>query len=263
MKGYKNDFSIGADPELFIIDKYNRPYPAIGMVKGDKEDPHQISKEGHCVQVDNVMLEFNIPPRNNPEQTWRDIQHVMIYFNSILAPLSLKTSIQASAMFDPKHLTSDKAQEFGCDPDLDVWLERFNDPPNPETNLRTAGGHVHIGYKDADMDKSSELVKLFDLYLVIPSLLIDPDDKRREMYGKAGAFRFKDYGVECRQLSNFWISDKKYVEMIYNQVDKMFDALNSGNIIERESALAKKIVNIINNNDKQGAEKMIKEHNII
>ncbi|MCW8826503.1 MAG: hypothetical protein OQK78_08770, partial [Gammaproteobacteria bacterium] len=52
---------------------------------------------------------------------------------------------------------------------------------------------------------SRMVVKAMDLYLGVPSVLIDPDNDRRELYGKAGAYRNKPYGLEYRTLSNFWI----------------------------------------------------------
>ena len=33
-----------------------------------------------------------------------------------------------------------------------------------------------------------------DLFLGVPSILIDPDTERRKMYGKAGDYRLKEYG---------------------------------------------------------------------
>lgn len=258
-----NKFLIGADPELFIIDKTGQPFPAIGIIEGDKEHPFPISDIGHSIQVDNVMLEFNIPPRNNPTDTWKDIQFVLNHFNSILSPMGMKTSIEASAIFDPKHLTSEKAQEFGCDPDYNVWIEKMNDAPSAGGNLRTAGGHIHIGYDNPNMNTSSELVKLFDLFLTLPSLLLDKDERRRQMYGKAGAFRFKNYGVECRQLSNFWIADESYVKMVYEQIDKMFSFLNDNGSLKAKSKLGKTIVRAINENDKFIAEKIIKDYKIL
>ena len=38
------------------------------------------------------------------------------------------------------------------------------------------------------------MVKLLDIFLGIPSVIIDPDKKRRKLYGKAGAFRLTKYG---------------------------------------------------------------------
>ena len=56
-------FTIGADPEMFIRDKYTNKYKsAVGLITGTKEEPTPIDKDGHAYQVDNVAVEFNIAP---------------------------------------------------------------------------------------------------------------------------------------------------------------------------------------------------------
>jgi hypothetical protein len=40
---------------------------------------------------------------------------------------------------------------------------------------------------------------------------------RRELYGKAGAFRPKPYGVEYRVLSNRWLNSEALIRWVYNQ----------------------------------------------
>ena len=51
------------------------------------------------------------------------------------------------------------------------------------------------------------MVKSMDVLLGAGSCFYDKDRKRRQLYGKAGAFRPKAYGVEYRSLSNAWLSD--------------------------------------------------------
>jgi hypothetical protein len=223
----KNKFLIGADPEVFLVKSDDESYgiSAIGLIPGTKRKPHKITKDGHCIQVDNVLAEFNIPARNNPEDTFNDI---LICLKDIEQRIGdgLKVLIKPSLIFHEEQLNDPKALEFGCDPDFNVYERAANNPPNPETNLRTAGGHVHIGYEDVNISKSEEIVKLFDLYLTLPSILEDTDTRRRVLYGKSGCFRFKDYGVECRQLSNYWISSLENVQNIYNRVEKIFEHLD-------------------------------------
>lgn len=55
-------------------------------------------------------------------------------------------------------------------------------------------GHIHIGYNNPEIEKSVDIIKAMDLFLGIPSILMDKDTLRRSRYGKAGAFRFKSYG---------------------------------------------------------------------
>jgi hypothetical protein len=100
-----------------------------------------------------------------------------------------------------------------------------NPKPNANTTLRTASGHIHIGFT-TDADVASEehfircavLVKHLDLFLGIRSLEWDKDQTRRQLYGNPGAMRIKPYGVEYRVLSNMWLSEEKLVRFVYRQV---------------------------------------------
>jgi len=263
----KTKFILGADPELFLINSNGNPKSAIGIISGTKENPFNISNKGHSVQVDNVLLEFNIPPSKNPTEMFSNINFVIDWFYNNI-PRDCSLSFDSSFIFDDKEIEDDAAKEFGCDPDLDAWRETVNDAPCSTTNLRTAGGHIHVSYDDYNMDKSLELVKALDLFLGVPSILIDRDVRRRELYGKAGCFRFKDYsdgsgGFEYRSLSNFWIRSENNIEMIYTQIEKAFDYIDSGNIINKDSSLASDIVKCINTGDEKLAMKLIKKYNLI
>ena len=81
-----------------------------------------------------------------------------------------------------------------CDPDLSVWTLKINNPKQYESNLRACGGHISVGYDNPDEMTSFNLIKAMDLFLAVPSVLLDSDTKRRELYGKAGAMRLKSFG---------------------------------------------------------------------
>ena len=84
---------------------------------------------------------------------------------------------------------------------------------------------------------------------------------RRNLYGKAGAFRFKPYGCEMRCLSSFWIKDEKMISWVYDQVHAMINWLNEGNEVIDE--LAKKIVECVNTQNVDLAHEIINEHKLI
>jgi hypothetical protein len=54
------------------------------------------------------------------------------------------------------------------------------------------------------------------MFLGLWSVINDPDTRRRQLYGKAGAIRFKPYGIEYRTLSNFWLADPKLIEKVWD-----------------------------------------------
>jgi hypothetical protein len=59
-------------------------------------------------------------------------------------------------------------------------------------------------------------VKQLDCYLGLSSLMYDTDTKRRAMYGAAGAFRPKSYGVEYRVLSNAWLLSEERMRFVFD-----------------------------------------------
>lgn len=191
------DVTIGCDPELFFKDKDSGEYvPSFYVMKGDKNNPVKITKEGHSIQCDNVMCEYGIPPCKTAEEFVSHNLLVQSYIkNKIAKPNNLEMVIFPAIEFTKANLKDPKAQHMGCDPDYSAWSQG---KPNPivraTSNLRTGAGHIHIGYKDHNFITNIQLVKFLDLYLSIPLLLIEPDNERKTMYGKAGAFRHQPWG---------------------------------------------------------------------
>lgn len=88
-------------------------------------------------------------------------------------------------------------------------------------------GHIHIGYDNPSVETSLKLVKAFDIFLGIPSIILDSDKERKKMYGKAGAHRMKWYGVEYRGLSNYWLQEDESTKLIFNGIRMAVAMLNS------------------------------------
>ena len=133
-----------------------------------------------------------------------------------------------------------------CDPDYNAWTEDINPKPSGEkTNLRSAGCHIHIGYDNPNVETSLQLIKLFDVYLGLASVVIDPDNKRRQLYGKAGAFRVQDWGVEYRTLSSYMYSSDMLMHVIWMGILRVINAFNSQYHIPAPGVL----IPTINNSD--------------
>lgn len=102
-----------------------------------------------------------------------------------------------------------------------------------------------------------------DLYLGVPSVILDSASKdRRLLYGKAGCFRNKPYGVEYRSLSNFWAFERKYINWIFDTVDAVTKDLVLNYNIKFTEEMEKNIVNCINNSDVELAKKICAEFSI-
>lgn len=253
-------FTIGADPELFL-QKDDKIISAEGIIGGSKNDPKKVSKKGHCIQEDNVMIEFNIPPCSSLQEFLDEINYMKDYLSVYvkLKDPKYKLNYSTSNIFDEKYLQSEQARQFGCDPDFNVYTKDFNDSPNAKSNLRCCGGHIHIGYENPDEETTEHIVYALDIMLGLDSVLIDNDKLRKQMYGKAGSFRFKPYGLEYRTLSNFWLSDDMLIEWVYNRVKSAINLVNSGEINNILNKYESSIRNVIDSGDVEKSVQLYSE----
>ncbi len=223
---------VGADPELFIVNKNGNLIASCGLIGGTKEEPRHISLLGHAVQEDNVSVEFNIPPAKTIDEFTGSIEFVLDYLNEFLHDKDLVLNCKASAIFPAEQLLDRRALEFGCEPDYNAWSGDVNPRPySKEKALRSCGGHVHVGFSNPSQQTVQQLMQTLDLFLGVPSVLYDTDTARRELYGKAGSFRYKPYGGEYRTLSNWWVASKESMQYVYAQVQKAIEFLNAGTTI--------------------------------
>lgn len=224
-----NNFTIGADPELFLQEN-DKIISAEGIIGGTKIKPKKVSEEGHFIQEDNVMIEFNIPPCNSKDKFVEEINYMKEYLDSYVKLINKNYNINLSTsnIFDPKVLNTEQARQFGCDPDFNVYLKDINQPPDADSNIRCCGGHLHIGYDNPNEKTTENIIYALDIMLGLDSVLLDNDKLRKQMYGKAGSFRFKPYGLEYRTLSNFWIQDNLLIKWVYDRVESAINLVNSG-----------------------------------
>lgn len=260
--------AVGADPEFFLFDeKKNRPVPSIGLIGGTKEEPQFINDDKFsAIQEDNVMVEFNIKPARTPEEFVQNTFIVMNYLNLKFQLLGLTPIIKPSMEFDPVELEHPQAKEIGCLGDFNAWTWKPNLPIRPLDlgAIRVAGGHVHVSYSYNDKAPSKDdqhiAVRMLDLALGVPSVMLDDDPVRRKFYGKAGAFRPKQYGVEYRTLSNFWIREQKTMEWVFNQVVWAFKKLKECDRLPVKDEVL--IIGAINENNKEKAQDLIDRYQI-
>jgi hypothetical protein len=224
--------TIGCDPELFVTQD-GKFRSAWGLIPGTKDKPHIV--EDGAVQVDGCALEFNTDPVDNADDFVRKINSVMGQMKAMVPEYEF--AIVPSCRFNGNHFRAlpEEAKELGCTPDFNAYTMQENPKPDNTTTMRTASGHVHIGGFETDDPNSDEhmlrcatLVKQLDCYLGLPSLLFDKDVKRRKMYGAAGCFRPKTYGVEYRVLSNAWLLSESRMRFVFNQTVKAVNDLIAG-----------------------------------
>lgn len=237
-------YTKGADPELFLRNARTGQFiSSIGLIGGSKDNPMPIG-EGCAVQEDNVAVEFNIPPCKTAEDFIRSINYNKDYLKRTADLFGLELVIQPSAVFDDEQLQAPAAKEFGCEPDYNAWLGGAQNPrpraDNP--NLRSAGGHIHVEVPD-HLDPL-EVVKAMDLFVGCMMLDFDTDADRRQLYGKAGAFRKKAYGIEYRTASNAWIASDDRIRWAWEQTEKALKFVEDGIMFTDEDAtLIQKCIN--------------------
>lgn len=265
MKKTKNNsqLTLGTDPEVFLWStKDNIFYPSFGIINGDKEIPFQIPElpTGFTTQVDNVMCEFNIPASSNEEEFSNNIQKVLDHLKKTL-PESLVVKIQPSAEFTDEMLKSDHAHLVGCSEDFSAYTGSNVSVKNlSESNYRYAGGHVHVGYPDHNYLSSLELIKWMDIFLGLPSVILDTDEKRKAVYGTPGRWRDKSFGLEYRVLSNWWIEEDEYRRFIFRQTEKAYYAFKENVIIGEE--FEAQVQDCIKNNNAEQARILMAHFNV-
>ena len=201
--------TIGADPECFLVDPDGTIVPAIGFINGTKENPYRPegAPKGYGLQVDNVMLEYNIPPATTPHDFTSNISYAEKLLRSAL-PKGYGITYTPTHSFTPKQLSDPAAQEIGCAIDYDAYEGGQPRTALPAlSNLRTCGGHIHLG---GDFNCPQFVAALFcDAVLGIGLHLCNMEAKvaneRRAWYGAPGIYRPTPYGIEYRTPSNVWL----------------------------------------------------------
>lgn len=192
--------TIGADPEMFIIDKStNKIVSAIGIIPGEKGNPYteNMLSGGYGVEIDGILSEFNIPPCRTKEEFIFSIKYMKNWIREYVRTFNSNYDIlcKASAKVPEDQLLDPLANEIGCAPDFNVYTGTANEKPDGYTsNARVAGMHIHLGYDNPNIKTSVKLIKYLDAYVGIPSVLYDTDKYRRTLYGTAGSFRKTSYG---------------------------------------------------------------------
>ncbi len=247
---------VGCDPEVFVH-KEGSFHSAWGLIKGDKLNPTPVNLG--AVQVDGMALEFNIDPANSEEEFKHNIDVVLAQL-ALMVP-DYRIMAVPVANFGEEYIKAqpDEAKELGCNPDYNAYTGEENPRPNADLPFRTAAGHVHVGWTE-DQDPHSDqhfsqciaAIKQFDVFLGIPSIIYDSNTQRRGMYGKAGAFRPKPYGVEYRVLSNVWVGSAALQGWVYRATKAALEALEQGKELYREIG-DEQINAIINNSDVEAA----------
>lgn len=246
--------SIGADPEFFVksgdnfISGHNFPC-------GGKLNPRRT--EHGAVQCDGLALELNVTPAFTTNQFIMNFRGALFDLDSIVKNWTLGGNRECYLVAEPVAVFSKDlmdrlpphAKMLGCDPDFNAYTGEPNPTPNAEGVLfRTGAGHLHIGWTEKaegfeHWEKCARLVKQLDFTVGLVTLLFDDEPRRRALYGKAGSFRPKHYGLEYRVPSNAWCKSEMLARTMFHGCMKAVEMLNEGEELDEEHfGLARSII---------------------
>lgn len=231
-------FTIGCDPEIFLT-RDGQAVSAHGTIPGDKKSPYAVP--GGAIQVDGTAVEFNTEPVDYQDFDSWNAKIVMVMKNLAkevkAKDPSLTFNLSPVQEYPEEYLAElpEEAKELGCDPDYCAYTLEENPRPDGERPFRTGAGHIHIGWgADIPVDNSehheicASFVKMLDATVGLFMTAIDRDPRRRELYGKAGAYRAKPYGVEYRTPSNVWLKSKARRKCVHHLVRYAIQYMTTG-----------------------------------
>lgn len=224
------NFIFGSDPE-FMITNENRLKSAIKLLP-PKEN--SIKDKGNEFYYDNVLAEIAIKPSFNKNEAIENFRDSLKFLSKEIFPNKIK--ICAASFFPEEEIDCKQAKRASCNPEYSAYTLSLVSPPSNlieqkedyyqfKTNLRTSGGHIHLGsdFLNDGINKIN-VVRMMDLFIAIPSLFLECETKskkRRSCYGMAGTHRIPDQKgrLEYRTLSNFWLQSPEHVSLIYDLCD--------------------------------------------
>lgn len=244
----------GADPELFLCSRgpskeepkaVSQPVIITGMVGGTKQKPLPLTTKlkgwegigkipkGTMIQEDGPAIEFNVAPADHTGRLINDCSSIVAAIRGFALRKGMGVWPSAIAEF-PEEARKASPTTFivGCDPDRNAYTQQERKVPQSvqDSLTRFAGGHFHVGY-DKDLIPPHIVVQFLDLVLGLPSLTSDKQGLRRQFYGQAGTYRVKEYGVEYRTLSNFWLPgftyDTDLISLLFRGADVLMTQLHT------------------------------------
>ena len=264
----KQRFSIGCDPEFIMRKKDGgKLISAIPYIEGTKWMPQQLPKGGN-VQRDNVALEIATDPADSCEGFVNNVACTLTEAIKCI-PEEMEIIAEPSANFDLDQLEHEEAKMFGCEPDFDAWEMAQNPRPRADDcTFRSFGAHIHVGTNGKDgnefllhLEGKCNVVKGMDCVHALISTVLDCGEAaiaRRRLYGKPGSHRPKQYGVEYRVLSNYWLKSPVTVMLMYHLTSDVLDIVRENKINDLIDELGESDVKkVIMEGDVKTAMKML------
>lgn len=207
--------TVGTDIEIFGYEQNSGDLtPFTGKLGADKKNPKQIDDWKHLsVQEDGIACEITFDP-STPKNFYTDAQTAYQKVRYWIRSQLHMDFLNYSEIDTTGHQIPRKANQLGCDPDFDAYVQPVQERPKLHIEdfggYRFASGHIHLGTKGfgcADEVPPFIQAQFADLFIGAPLRLTAcaRDQLRPKFYGLPGLYRPKPYGIEYRTPSNQWI----------------------------------------------------------
>lgn len=219
---------IGADPEIFAVDKNGAVIPAFEFLDG----PTGSYGDYPSAYWDGYQAEFSFSAPSCMDvlvsRISQGLRAIRERANTVvkgarLSPYSTHDIPEQRRYNDPPQFV-----QFGCTPSVNVYEKSLPQQDGRAVPFRSSGGHMHFS-----VDKKKLIpnyVKALDsvLGVVCVSLFQKYDDpRRRSMYGRAGEHRLPKYGFEYRVLSSAWMLTPGLVQFVYEMARHIIGNVNA------------------------------------
>jgi hypothetical protein len=249
--------SMGADPEVFMLDKRKRLIPAFNVLP-DKGK----SKALTTAYWDGFQGEFTVEPSHCLAFVMDHVREGMrqIIHNNKKQPVVLSRKSVIPISKTVLETTPKKFLEFGCVPSRNAYTDESTAPdiPGDMVPFRMAGGHIHFGMTVTELNYN-QIVKDLDYYLGTLGVVLFQgmdDRRRRELYGKAGEYRTPAHGLEYRTLSNAWLVHPAVAMLVFEIARSVAAASVLGRLPSPEFS-EEEVIQCINTLDLRKARKIV------
>ena len=161
----------------------------------------------------NCMGKIKVTPFDLKTLRYKSLLHYLFNIKDAILKTAFfhrcKAHFICSHEFSDEQLVNKKAKEIERQPFFVVGKGMIEPEPY-EGNWRIASGDIHLSWEyDGSEEVSPELI-----VKVLDKILLPEDEqysRRAGVYGIAGAYRLKPYGLEYISLTNYWLIDPYFL----------------------------------------------------
>jgi len=261
--GLGHSFTIGSDPEMFVVNKNTKEIiPAFKFLK-DKENADKCGQSNNKLYWDGFQAEFETRPGTCLQEQVNDIERMLRLLKTLSVAHDKDAIVSSATTMDVSvdDLENGKEEhvQFGCFPSYNIYGMEGIKMHGREVPFRSAGGHLHFGIGKHSEENIAKMVKALDAICAVAcvSFFANMDNsRRRTMYGLAGEYRLPPHGMEYRTLSNAWLCHPLAAHMVFDLARKSL-MFGLRGLLEFWKASEEEVIHTINNHDVKQAREIL------